>query len=268
MKKITMTLMLLFTMIGSTFAQNGNAVSSQEFERGLFNHVAVNAGLGLEGFSIGVAAPINDYFEVEAGANFMPGVDIKDKLYVSNIEIADGVYTPNNTRVRVKASFARTTIQLKGFVYPFGGNSKFFVAGGFSLGGKKLLKVTGYSDDLKQFAAQYPQYKDEILRKVSADLGGYDLSLKDDFTLDADIRSNAIRPYLGLGFGRAVPKHRFGCRFEMGCQFLGSLKVYQNGHKLDLDKVKEDNADDDISDIVKNWTIYPCLKLSIVGRIL
>lgn len=267
MRKLAMVVMFLFMAIGSTFAQYDNEEAANQFKRGIFNHAALNVGVGLEGISVGVAAPVTNFLEVEAGVNFVPDISISDYLDIPSMEIADGVYSPD-ARVDAKATFSRTTLNLKAFVYPFGGNSKLFVAGGFSFGGKKIFKVSGRSDDLKKWAAQYPQYRDEILDAVRADLGGYNLSLKDDFSVDGDIRCNGFRPYLGLGFGRAVPKKRIGCRFELGCQFMGTMKVYENDKEVALDKILEDDADDDISKIIKDIKVYPCLKFSIVGRIL
>lgn len=268
MRKMAMVVMLLFTVIGSTFAQYDGEETTNQFKRGIFNHVALNVGAGLEGVSVGVAAPVTNFLEVEAGVNIMPSFNISGDLDIPQVEIVPGIYTPANTKVNAEGSLSRTTVNLKAFVYPFGGNTKFFVAGGFSFGGKKIAKVSGSSEDLKKYAAQYPQYRDQILQAASANLGGYNLSLNEDFEINGDIRCNSFRPYLGLGFGRAVPKNRIGFRFELGCQFMGRLKVYQDDQELNLDKILEDAGDDDISKIVKDIKVYPCLKFSIVGRIL
>jgi hypothetical protein len=40
-----------------------------------------------------------------------------------------------------------------------------------------------------------------------------------------EIKPNAISPYIGLGFGRAVPKGRVGLSFEMGMFYIGEPKV-------------------------------------------
>lgn len=261
--------MLLFATVGSMSAQN------DDFKRGTFNHLGVNVGVGLEGVSVGVAAPVTNYLEVEAGVNIMPGFKLSGDLDIPSQTInvsKDGYSQSINTpdaEVNAEGKFSRTTFNVKAFVYPFGGDSKFFVAGGFSFGGKKIAKVTGSSDDIKNFVNQnYPEYKNQILNAISANLGGYNLQLDDNYSIDGDVRCNAFRPYLGLGFGRLVPKKRVGFRFELGCQFMGSLKVYQNDQELDLDKILQDSGNDDISKFVKDFKVYPCLKFSLVGRIL
>lgn len=269
-----MAAMLLFAATGSAFAQNENGTS--EFERNMFNHVAVNVGYSTEGFGLGVAAPINNYVELEAGVNVMPSLKISGDLTVDGgtVNVSNGgntaTITVPDTKVNIKGDFSRTTFNIKANVYPFGGNSKFFVSGGLSFGGKKLAKVTGSCSELQNFVEnKYPQYKNEIMDALGANLGGYSIKLDDLYNVEGDVRCNNVRPYLGLGFGRTVPKNRIGVRFEMGCQFMGSLKVYQNGQRLDMEKaLKDADADDDMSKIVENWSIYPVIKLSIVGRIL
>ena len=77
---------------------------------------------------------------------------------------------------------------------------------------------------------------------------------------------NAFRPYLGLGYGRLVTKHRVGFRFELGCQFMGKIKVYQNGKEVVADEMND--ADDDVSKFIDKFKVYPVLKLTLNTRIL
>lgn len=264
---------LMIIFFGMLFAVNGFA----QFQRGAFNHLGVNVGVGTEGYSIGVATPLTNFLEFEAGVNFAPGLKIN-----ANVDLeADGTLNVQgqdivipDTRVKVSANFARTTFNVKANVYPFGGDSKFFLAAGFSFGGAKIVKLTGHSDDLQDFIGQYPEYKQEILDRVGAELADYKVKLDDNCDIKGDVRCNSFRPYLGLGFGRLVPHKRLGVRVEFGCQFMGTLKVYQNDQRLDVNKILSDVSDgveggtDDISKFIENWKFYPVLKFQLVGRIL
>lgn len=272
MKKIAMAAVLLFSVVGSAFAQDEESYAPK-FERGIFNHVAVNVGGGLDGISVGVAAPVTNFLEVEAGVSFVPKIkpsydlDIDGAdVYVS--ELSQSVHVPDS-KVNAEADFSRTAFNLKASVYPFGGNSKFFVTAGLAFGGEKLAKVAGYSSELEHFVeSQYPQYKQQILDAVGANLGGYNITIDDSYRITGDVRMKKVRPYLGLGFGRLVPKNRVGFRFEMGCQFMGKLKVYQNNNELKIDDLLKDSGSDDLSDIINKIKVYPVLKFSLVGRIL
>lgn len=270
MRKIAMMAMLAFACAGSMFAQE----SKSEFERGVFNHVGVNVSAGTEGIGVGVSAPVTNFLEFEAGVNFMPGFKLSGDLDVpsKNITVSQGGYstqitTPKAT-VNAKGDFSRTTFNFKAHVYPFGANSKFFVAAGFSFGGEKIAKITGHSDEIAKFVNENAQYKEEILKQIGAQVGKYNIKFDENLDVTGDIRSNGFRPYLGLGCGRLVPKNRVGFRVEAGCQFMGKLKVYQNGTEINLKEALSDAGEDDISKFVDKWKVYPVLKFSIVGRIL
>lgn len=268
MKKVVM-----LAVASLMFVTSGHA----QFSRSVFNHVGVNVGAGTEGISVGVAAPLTNFLEFEAGVNVMPSfklsarmdVDINGSLNIDGTDVAIPVST-----VDAKADFSRTTFNVKANVYPFGGNSSWFVAAGFSFGGATMAKFSGHSDELQSVLSQYPDYKQAILDNVAVEVADYKVKFDDNADVKADIRCNSFRPYLGLGFGRLVPKNRLGIRFELGCQFMGTMKLYQNGEQIDLNKLisdtmgEGDDGTDKISKFVENWKFYPVLKLQLVGRIL
>ena len=196
--------------------------SAQEYyERGVFNHVGLNVSASTEGIGVGVAAPITDYLELSAGVNFMPGVKIKGDVNVDyNISPDIPVYVPSKDKVKITGNLKRTTMDVKLNIYPFGGNSTFFVAGGFSVGGEKLGKLNGHSDAIQGIIEDYPAFKDVILNSISAELDKYNVKFDERGDINGDIRVKNFRPYVGLGVGRLVPKHRVGFRFEAGCQFM------------------------------------------------
>ena len=261
MRKITTMAALLLMSFGSAFAQEDTRV---------FNHVALNVSAGSEGIGVGLATPVTNYLELEAGANFMPGFKLNGDLNVASQTINVNGYplqTPEAT-VNAEGNFSRTTFNFKAHVYPFGGNSKFFVAAGFSFGGNKIAKITGHSQELEEFVNQYPQYKQQILDQIGAQIDKYKIKFDENLNVSGDVRCNGFRPYVGLGCGRLVPKRRVGVRVEAGCQFMGKLKVYQNNEEINLDDALKDSGNDDISKFVDNWKVYPVLKISLVGRIL
>lgn len=260
-----MLAVILLTSVGSVMAQS-------DYKRGIFNHVGLNVGAGTEGISVGVAAPVTNFLEVEAGVNIMPSFKLSGDLDVDiNMPQESDIQYPTSGTIHAEGSFDRTTFNVKANLYPFGGGSKFFIAAGLSIGGEKIAEVTGSCDELRKFSENNlhtPELKDQFRKAISANLGGYNLELDENYNLQGDIRCKNVRPYLGLGFGRLVPKNRIGCRFELGCQFMGKLKVYQNGNEIDINKALEDAGEDDLSKFVKDLKVYPVLKFSLTGRIL
>lgn len=212
MKKLMMMAVILLAGVGSVMAQS-------DYKRGIFNHVGLNVGAGTEGISVGVAAPVTNFLEVEAGVNIMPSFKLSGDLDVdvktsSLPQVPDFQY-PTSATIHAEGAFDRTTFNVKANLYPFGGGSKFFIAAGLSIGGEKIAEVTGSCDELRDFSNKYlknNQTLEQQFRKaISANLGGYNLELDENYNLQGDIRCKNVRPYLGLGFGRLVPKNRIGC---------------------------------------------------------
>ena len=267
MKKLMMVAVILLTSVGSVMAQN-------EYKRGLFNHVGINVGAGTEGISVGLAAPVTGFFELEAGVNVMPSFKLSGDLDVdvntSSLPQVPNVQYPHEATIHAEGSFDRTTFNVKANLYPFGGGTKFFIAAGLSIGGEKIAEVSGSCDELRDFSQKLPtqELKDQFRQAVSANLAGYNLQFDENYNVQGDIRCKKVRPYLGLGFGRLVPKNRLGMRLELGCQFMDKLKVYQNDTEIDVNKALEDAGEDDLSKFVKDLKIYPVVKFSFTGRIL
>lgn len=267
MKKLMMLAVILLTSVGSVMAQ-------EEYKRGFLNHVGINVGAGTEGISVGLAAPVTSFFELEAGVNVMPSFKLSGDLDVdvntSSLPQVPNVQYPPEATIHAEGSFDRTTFNVKANLYPFGGGTKFFIAAGLSIGGEKIAEVSGSCDELRDFSQKLPtpELKDQFRQAVSANLAGYNLQFDENYNVQGDIRCKKVRPYLGLGFGRLVPKNRLGMRLELGCQFMDKLKVYQNDTEIDINKALEDAGDDDLSKFVKDLKIYPVVKFSFTGRIL
>lgn len=267
MKKLMMMAVILLAGVGSVMAQS-------DYKRGIFNHVGLNVGAGTEGISVGVAAPVTNFLEVEAGVNIMPSFklsgDLDVDVNISSLPQVPNVQYPHEATIHAEGSFDRTTFNVKANLYPFGGGTKFFIAAGLSIGGEKIAEVSGSCDELRDFSQSLPtqELKDQFRQAVSANLAGYNLQFDENYNVQGDIRCKKVRPYLGLGFDRLVPKTRLGMRLELGCQFMDKLKVYQNDTEIDVNKALEDAGEDDLSKFVKDLKVYPVLKFSLTGRIL
>ena len=219
-----MTLKKLFlAAMASVLVSTGMQAQVENFE--IFRHVGGNLNVGTEGIGFDVATPVTDYLEVSAGMSFMPGFKVDGDVNVKPIRITDVTTIPMKS-VNIEGKFARTTANFKVSCYPFGTQNALFVAAGFSFGGKKIAKLKGHSEDVKNFMAD-PQYPADVKNQVYAEIDKYDVRFNENGDLLGDVRVNGFRPYLGLGYGRMVPKGRVGFRVELGCQFMGHMKVYQ-----------------------------------------
>lgn len=70
--------------------------------------------------------------------------------------------------------------------------------------------------------------------------------------VNGGVKVKNFRPYLGLGFGRLIPKNRLGIRFELGAQFQGKPVVYADDVGDVLKKMNQAHRTTSLS----LWTIY------------
>lgn len=253
-----------------TVATCAKAQEEKEFY-GIANRIGVGIGVGTEGIGLDLSTCLTKYCSVRFGLNFMPDFNMKSDVDVNYRNYASSAYAgslPNEGTLKVKGSLQRTTIDLKADVYPFADASSFFITGGFSFGGSKVVKLKGHSNDYAELVKKGAE--------LGIDIGDYNVPIDENGDVEAGIKVNGFRPYLGLGFGRLVPKNRVGFRVELGVQFHGKCRVYADGYteaeiKDILDK-EADNIDneavDDYTDLMDKLTVYPVIKFSLRGRIL
>ena len=115
-----------------------------------------------------------------------------------------------------------------------------FTVGVFA--GVEKLGIDGYLVDEKNNKAQLLPGQSW----PSIEMGDQTLEMKDGrATLDLRL-GNAIKPYFGLGVGRAVAKNkRVAFKFELGVLYQGSsYSLKQNGKVLDLSASNEEDLRD------------------------
>ncbi|WP_444370114.1 hypothetical protein [Prevotella sp.] len=192
-------------VIGLMLLTGATAVSAQDDNLyGIANRVGVGVGVGTEGIGFDVAVPLTKYVQARVGLNVMPNININ-----TSADVADQAQGYNyEGQMDIKGKFSRTTFDVKFDYYPFANANSFLVTAGFSVGGDKLIEISGHSDDLQNLYAQGKQYNIEI--------GDYQIPVDENGNVNGGVKVKNFRPYLGLGFGRLIPKKRFGARFEIG----------------------------------------------------
>jgi len=230
---------------------------------------------------------LNEQIDVWNGTHPSDRMEHIDKNILPNGEI------PN--KLDVEGKLTNTTWHFLVDVYPFGGVSSFHVTAGAYFGPEKIISVYNKTDG---FMTPINQWNNAIqtaeanpsstlntlvvqpynLSMIGAELGDYFITPNpsDNGNVEANIKVNSFRPYLGVGFGRAVPKGRVGCQFDLGVQFWGTPKVYaptydKNAKKYLSDtELKEENAGGDAGGVIKTISkvsVYPVLNFRLIGRI-
>jgi len=265
--KILLIIMAAFAM--SAGAKNNTKCDSNDNccknDKNFFNHLSVGLNLGATtGIGLDVAMPICNYVQVRAGVDFMPNIKISTDFDIDAPSVS-GYDIPSKIKAEGKVGF--TNGKLLFDVYPFNGSS-FHVTAGAYFGSSKIVKAYnkeyGILEDLAKYnndveAGLYPE-------KVGVELGDYLLEPDDNGNVEASIKTAGFKPYLGIGFGRAVPKKRIGYMFDLGVQFWGTPKVYCFDKRLTDTDV--DGGDGGVIKTISKVKVCPTLNFRICGKIL
>lgn len=241
---------LFFVAVCSLFILYPNCGFAQN-EWGIFNSVGASVGVGLNGIDVELATPVTPYLAVRGGLSVMPNINMSTDV---DVEL-DG---KDAGSMDVDGSLKRVSGQILLNVYPFR-SSSFFVTAGSYFGGSSLVKIEGTGDQ---------DLKDKIAEAESAGIVIGDQTIpfdKKTGKVSGGLEVANFRPYVGLGFGRAVPSKRLNVSVELGVQFHGRPEVYTNTGKLDLNSLGEDGST--FSDIIDKLKVYPAFKIRLNGRI-
>lgn len=242
--------LILFCFLFIVCAKNTQMVAQSE--SGIFNSLAVGASVGTTGIGIDLATPIGNYVAVRAGVSFMPNISFDTNVDV-DIETA-GLETLSSN-MDVEGALKRASGDVLVNVYPFR-SAGFFVCAGAYFGGNKLVKINGHSDDLA----------DQIAEGGNAgiEIGDYTIPVDKQGNVSGGLKVASVRPYVGLGFGRAVPKKRIGFMVDLGVQIHGTPEVYTSTGNL---TALSEEADNDFTNIINKLKVYPVLKFRICGKL-
>lgn len=219
----------------------------------VFNHLGVNAGVGTTGISIEAATPITNFLQLRAGASFVPPI----KFHTTETFSYSLMGMPTETSAKVDGDFKRTQGQVILNVYPIPKCSLFVSAGAY-FGGDKLIKISGHSDEIA--AAQ----EADAISTVT--IGNYELPLEDNGNVHGSMKVAKVRPYVGIGWGRAIPSKLVNFNVELGVQMHKTPKIYDSNNVEVPISAGLDN-DDAFQKIMDKLSVWPVLTFRICGKI-
>jgi hypothetical protein len=121
-------------------------------------------------------------------------------------------------------------------------------------------KVFHLSTGIEYAAVQ--RYAGTFYTKDKLKIGGIEMLAEDFGVVDLGIRWNRLKPYLGIGFKRAIMKNRIGLGIDLGCLYMGSPKL-----NLTYEGFLETTTIDDevikIESRMRNYSFYPYLSIQL-----
>ena len=262
----TIRILGCIAMMGSVlFAQAKTRSESDNIVRRPFSNVAVGVNAGLAGFGASVATPLCNYVSVRAGYSTLPiSYTYTCEDFILDIpQLSDYLEYLPDISVDLNAKLKMNTGHVLFDFVPFRhGNSSFFIAAGLYFGSGKLLTVNGQFDPQTIATLREAGLAPEDL---VIDVGDTHVRMNEDGSVAADLKVRSVRPYVGLGFGRAIPKRRVGFRFELGAMFHGTPKIVSDN----VTNLDTDNGDlSKVNKILKNFKVYPQLNFQVTVRLL
>jgi hypothetical protein len=218
-------------------------------EFGIFDHLSLGVTLGTTGLGFDVAAPVTEYLQLRAGYDILSGLKYKEDIDYR----AKGQPT-KKTEVEGKLHLGAAKLLLDIFpsrTVPFRFTTGFYLGTDEIIKAENTIPVTAFD-------------KGEGLL-----IGDYIVEFDQDGIAKATIKVNKFRPYVGIGFGRSVPRKRIGVSGDLGVMFWGKPKLYekQTGHDLEVTKSDLGSDSDKYFDVMSKITVYPALTIRICGRI-
>ncbi|GAB3024457.1 hypothetical protein [Spirosoma pulveris] len=157
-----------------------------------------------------------------------------------------GIKAAKDSYLQIKPDFTIGIAEANLTWHPFR-RSSFYVTGG-----------VGYT--------WHPDLHLTLTTKDKLTLDGLELLPQDVGTVNLAFRWHPVVGYLGWGFGRSIPKSRFGVGFEMGLFYLGKPSVH-----LDYEGFLETTTIDEQVPLVErnlsNYRYLPSINLTLSYRL-
>ncbi len=229
--------------------------------QGFFSHMSGGLSLGTDGIGLDVGVPITSWLQVRAGYDFMSvnSLDVDFDLETSK---GDSPTSVGMTKVETDCKLSMSNAKLFLDFYP-SKKSSFHITAGVMAGKSKVIEIKNKDEGSLLPIAQYNSLtsKDNY---IGIPLGKYMLTPDSKGNIYSTIETNGVKPYLGIGFGRAVPKKWVGFNVDIGCAFWDDPKIYCNDQQLN-----EGDVDGDSGKFVKaisKLSIYPVISFRVCGR--
>ena len=272
--RLIISFTILFVAIGAK-AQNADKLYEED---GLFNHLSVGLTTGLTGAGIDVVMPVHKIVTVRVGFSGWDIGDIKFKAINTATEITqmqmveeDAVKRSqmvDKVELAVEPNF--WNFYVMGEVHPFKGQPFYFSAGLFA-GSQNFIHfrntnegALGFLYDANQKVEEYNNVFRTNYPPIGLKFGDYVFTADEHGNIDVRMKTNAVKPYLGIGFGQHFAKaHRLSLALDAGLLFWGTPKFLLNNDT----EIKSSGKNSGISGALSWLKAWPNLQIRVAYKI-
>ena len=249
MKHIIHSLIILIAMMFAATGAQAQDADKIHAEDGLFNHLSIGLNTGLTGAGIDVAMPVHKIVTVRAGISGWNIGDIKFKAINTASEIISMQMVEEDAirraqmvdKVELAVNPNFWNFYLLGEVHPFK-NQPFYFSAGLFVGSQNFVHfrntnegALGFLYDANQKVEDYNRLYRTNYPPIGLKFGDYIFTADENGNIDVRMKTNAVKPYIGVGFGQHLAKtHRVSLAVDAGLLFWGTPKfVLNNGTEID-----------------------------------
>lgn len=249
MKHIIHNLTILIAMIFAATGAQAQDADKIHAKDGLFNHLSIGLNTGLTGAGIDVAMPVHKIVTVRAGISGWNIGDIKFKAINTASEITSMQMVEEDAirraqivdKVELAANPNFWNFYLLGEVHPFK-NQPFYFSAGLFVGSQNFVHfrntnegALGFLYDANQKVEDYNRLYRTNYPPIGLKFGDYIFTADENGNIDVRMKTNTVKPYIGVGFGQHLAKtHRVSLAVDAGLLFWGTPKfVLNNGTEID-----------------------------------
>lgn len=244
MKKNLLTAIFVIASALSANAQNW-------FSDDVFNHLSVGITAETSGVGLDVATTVGSHLQLRAGVTVMPAIKFGTTVSAQGTNGWSWDYYDYIDYIDLEGKTGFTNGKLLVDFYP-SRNSSFHVTAGAYFGGSKIIEA-------------YNEEDGALLNYRNLFIGDYILEPDEEGNINAQIKTNSFKPYIGIGIGRAVAKRKnLSFQFDMGVQFWGKPKIMCNGNQLEASDLDDEG---EFLDVVSNLRVYPVISFRLAGKI-
>lgn len=210
----------------------------------VFDGLAIGVGGGSDGLSFELATPLGDHLQLRAGYGFSLGIYKNSSQNISMNVPSGPIRSPLTFR------FAESDGRVLLNIYP-SGSGRFHFAVGVYFGSPNFVKGT-----LSNLPAE--------ATTNGIAIGGKTIYPTNN-ALDMFIRTNSVKPYAGIGFGRPVNEDkRVTFSVDLGCLYQGNTTVWFRGKdNAEVNVTSEKDVADAVGQLSKYLRFLPVLNFHL-----
>jgi len=273
-RKLFIFFAMLLTATG-TEAQNTDKLHAED---GLLNHLSVGLTTGLTGVGIDVAMPVHKLVTVRAGFSGWGIGNIKFKAINTATEITEMQMVEEEAvkrarlvdKVELAAKPNFWNFFVLGEVHPFK-NQPFYFSAGLFFGSQNFIHFRntnegslGFLYYANQLVGDYNRIFRTNYPPIGLKFGDYVFTADENGNIDVNMKMNAVKPYIGVGFGQHfAKKHRVSLALDAGLLFWGTPKFMLNNDT----EIKSSGRNSGISGALSWLKAWPNLQIRVAYKI-